>query len=771
MLDKRAVLQKVDITEFYKSHIPSLKINGKIEVMGLCPFHDDTYPSWSVNLQSGLYHCFACGSSGDLFNFYQKLKQVDFSTALNEIAVMQGLSDTPPKLTATFYYRDSQGNVIYRKQRREPGKNGRPKDFYFSHPENDKWISGRGCSPTLYNLPAILQSSDIIMVEGEAHCDLIATWGLDGTTLDAGANAKPDNYDLSSLQGKNITILPDNDEPGRLYASNIANALHGQAKQIKIVNLPGLKEKGDIIDWAKLEGCGKDKLLQIIQEAPTWRPEEWMSKEIQSTDAVDIWPDPVPFSTYSALPSFPINTLPPIGQSIVEEVSEVNQVDAGLTASIFLCALSSSTQKKFEVDLLTHKEPLNLYICSIYESGNRKSSVMSTMTTPIYAYQLEIQKETAPRIAETQNAHRFKEARLQKLQKKAAQEDNLIERQRYEDEAAGIIKEMQENPVPSNPLCVVDDITMEALGLYMSGNGEKLSVFSPEGGLFSLMAGLYNDKGTNIDLPLKAYSGDAWSSHRVGRESRTMQNPALTMCLAVQPDVIEEIGKNTQFRGRGLLARFLYSCCKSTVGYRVRQKKAIPASLLENYNEFIIGLLRVPAGLNTLRLTQEAHEAWDEFYNDIEISMRTGGDLEYIKDWGSKLPGAVARIAGLLHFAEYGIRACYEPISVSSVSASCAIGSNYVEHAIAAFGLMKENPKIKTAKTILSYIRRHTPEIFKGRDVLRNTNIDDMNIASEGLKILIERGYIKSVAPEYSGIGRPEAMAYEVNPKIKNVNV
>jgi hypothetical protein len=36
-----------------------------------------------------------------------------------------------------------------------------------------------------------------------------------------------------------------------------------------------------------------------------------------------------------------------------------------------------------------------------------------------------------------------------------------------------------------------------------------------------------------------------------------------------------------------------------------------------------------------------------------------------------------------------------------------------------------------------------------------------------GLKILIERGYIREIAKEYTGIGRPEAITYEVNPKIK----
>lgn len=737
--------------QIYEQLIPGLRWSDKKEIPAKCPLHNDHQASLSINTDSGQWFCHACNVGGSVETLYRKVKGIEYLNNRSE----------KKRMIATHDYVDESGEPLFQEVRYEP------KDFKQRRPDgNGGWIWNlKGVRLVPFNLTEVMTASTVFVVEGPKDCLTIKSLGLVATTNPLGAGKWQPEYN-EHFKGKDVVILPDNDDPGRKHTQDVAQKLYGIAKSIKVVELPGLPEKGDISDWVKIKGNDKEKLLEFVEEAP-----EWTSAEVQGAVSDQEWPEPIPFNAYSLLPTFPTDAFPLIGQRIVEEVSEVNQVDTGLTASILLCILSTAAQKKFMVDLLTHKEPVNLYTCSIYESGNRKSSVMSTMTHPIYEYQSEIQQQARPRIEEAKNANRFKEARLQKLQKMAAQNDNHIERQRFEDEAVGIIKEMQENPVPHNPLLVVDDITPEALGLYMAENGEKLSVFSPEGGLFSIMAGLYNDKSSNIDLPLKAYSGDAWSSHRIGRESKTMQSPALTLGLAVQPEVIEEIGKNPQFRGKGLLARFQYSYCKSTVGYRERQKKAVPESLLEEYYKYITNLLQVPDELNTLRLTPEAHAAWDEFYNDVETSMRPGGDLEYLKDWGSKLPGAVARIAGLLHFAEYGSKACEKPISVSFVSGSCAIGSYYLEHAIATFGLMKENPKIKTAKTILSYIQRHKPETFKGRDILRNTSIEDMNIASEGLKILIERGYLRSVIHEYSGMGRPEAMTYEVNPKIKNVNV
>src|SRR3990172_11480669 len=101
----------MDIPGFYKSHIPTLKINGKSETVGLCPFHDDHHPSLSVNLSSGLYNCFSCGAKGDVFSFYENLREVDFKTALHDIAEQVRLTNTTtakPKVVATFEYKDAR---------------------------------------------------------------------------------------------------------------------------------------------------------------------------------------------------------------------------------------------------------------------------------------------------------------------------------------------------------------------------------------------------------------------------------------------------------------------------------------------------------------------------------------------------------------------------------------------------------------------------------------------------------------------------------------
>ena len=67
------------------------KNNGKYK--GLCPFHNEKTPSFSVNEQKGLWHCFGCGEGGDSISFVRKIKGCDFATAKKIVESMGGVTD------------------------------------------------------------------------------------------------------------------------------------------------------------------------------------------------------------------------------------------------------------------------------------------------------------------------------------------------------------------------------------------------------------------------------------------------------------------------------------------------------------------------------------------------------------------------------------------------------------------------------------------------------------------------------------------------------
>ncbi|WP_309130058.1 DNA primase [Brevibacterium sp.] len=69
----------------------TLKTAGIGSLKGLCPFHDEKTPSFHVRPQVGMYHCFGCGESGDVFSFLQKVEQLSFVEAVEALASKAGM--------------------------------------------------------------------------------------------------------------------------------------------------------------------------------------------------------------------------------------------------------------------------------------------------------------------------------------------------------------------------------------------------------------------------------------------------------------------------------------------------------------------------------------------------------------------------------------------------------------------------------------------------------------------------------------------------------
>lgn len=82
-----------DMVEIVSAHT-DLKRAGGGRYTGLCPFHDERTPSFSVNAAEKLFHCFGCGVGGDLFEFVMSTESVDFPTAVESLAERYGVEVT-----------------------------------------------------------------------------------------------------------------------------------------------------------------------------------------------------------------------------------------------------------------------------------------------------------------------------------------------------------------------------------------------------------------------------------------------------------------------------------------------------------------------------------------------------------------------------------------------------------------------------------------------------------------------------------------------------
>lgn len=233
----------------------------------LCPAHDDRKPSLKVDeAEDGkvLLKCFAGCDTKDILAAIG-LTMRDLYPEPEQKRGQEG----PGKIIATYGYKDADGRLLFQVcrtadkrffQRRPDGKGG--------------WINGLGgILPVLYRLPEVLQAlkqgETIFIPEGEKDVDNLARLGLAATCNPMGAGKWRDHYS-NWLKGAKVVILPDNDEPGRKHAQQVAQSLYGKAASVKVLELPGLPAKGDVSDWLAAGGT-KEELLKLAEETPDWR--------------------------------------------------------------------------------------------------------------------------------------------------------------------------------------------------------------------------------------------------------------------------------------------------------------------------------------------------------------------------------------------------------------------------------------------------------------------------------------------------------------------
>lgn len=249
--------------QFIGKHFDDFQKNGQGYV-ALCPVHDDTNPSLSINVGKDgriLLNCFA-GCPTEAVLEIVGLRMSDLKPGAKPRGV----------IAAEFDYCDEHGKLLYQSLRYEY-PDGRNKEFKCRRPDGSGGWIWKGVFDGVDRVPYRLQdlvSADpgetVFIVEGEKHADRLAEMGFVATCNFGGAGKWRPAYN-DYFAGMDVVILPDNDDVGREHGDGVAWNLNGIAKSIEILDLPGLLEKGDIIDWIDAGGT-KKKLLTLVKQSP-----------------------------------------------------------------------------------------------------------------------------------------------------------------------------------------------------------------------------------------------------------------------------------------------------------------------------------------------------------------------------------------------------------------------------------------------------------------------------------------------------------------------
>lgn len=469
------------------------------------------------------------------------------------------------------------------------------------------------------------------------------------------------------------------------------------------------------------------------------------------------WEKPVPLGEDSPEEIDP-QWFPPVIRNFAESIKDSLQISPDMVYMAMLGCLALCNAKKYEVECRKDwAEPLNLFIVLVNDPGTRKSALLKIVTGPIIDHEQAVNAMEKSKIAQNRSEMHILEEEIKVL------EQSVIRGKGDRSQLNAKIQERSDFKEIRETQYIADNATVESITSLLCEQNGRLGVFSAEGGLFDIMAGLYS-KMESFDTILSAHSGEDIRVNRKGRPPEHIKAAALTILLGIQPSVLEDALSKKKFNGKGLIARFLFVMCKRDINDYDFYTPAISSDARWEYIKLITTLLDNPLAEEptTIYFSKEAEVEFAEFYKEIKTRKKT--DLERILFFSEKLNGATARIAANLHIAEHPENPQDYKISGEIMLNAIAIARYLISHCKNAIDSANADPLKSDCKYAIKKLRENgkTTTISK-REILRICRkFQKAKELDPVLDELENLGYIE-LTEEEKGTGRPSIM-YNINP-------
>lgn len=256
-LDKR-----IDWLSFYSQHLKVKKEGAGHKA--LCPFHQDSNESLSINLENGLWHCHGCGKSGNGQTFLQEVENLSPAEALDKLKKLAGVKDQPKaKFTVAEYgrvkklpekflvdlglknsksgiiipYYDEAGAVVANRHRHSAASTG----------PRFTWSRGSRAVPYgLWKLPEAREKGYVVIVEGESDTQTLWYRGFPALGIPGSSTFRADMAQF--LAGLKLYIHQEPDAGGETFVKKVCEGLV-QARwegQVFTVSTPENKDPSEL---------------------------------------------------------------------------------------------------------------------------------------------------------------------------------------------------------------------------------------------------------------------------------------------------------------------------------------------------------------------------------------------------------------------------------------------------------------------------------------------------------------------------------------------
>lgn len=439
---------------------------------------------------------------------------------------------------------------------------------------------------------------------------------------------------------------------------------------------------------------------------------------------------PLPlFRPLPSAPDFPVTALGPILAPAARAIAGQAQCAMACAANSILAVASLAAQGRANalLPIGPHGKPtpLSLYLLTVLESGERKSTADSLALKPVRDFERELTEAyQGERQAYTVKATAYDVA-AKRLQSK------------FKDNRAALESALNDlGPAPSPPLLTViapgGDQTFEGLFRIYERGRPSLAMLCDDGATFlgghSLKA--ENKASTTANL-CRAWDGQRLERIRSLDGVSVLYDRRLAVHIMVQPGVAGEFLSDARFADQGLLARFLLAAPPSLDGTKARMRdenaeaeRALAmqaAHDLAPYNQAIGTLLRAgirwkneadrAAGVNmdALDLTPEARALYVQFSNAVGRKLGPNGELATIKPFASKLAENAVRLAGVLTLMSDDRATA---IDGQTLAQAIELAEYYAAEALRLIDAANVAPDLKRADAVLQWMRSRNRRVF-----------------------------------------------------------
>ncbi|MCA9295079.1 MAG: DUF3987 domain-containing protein, partial [Phycisphaerales bacterium] len=640
-------------------------------------------------------------------------------------------------ISKRWTYTDRDGNDLFhvvRIEQKAGGKTFRP----IHHNVDGFSIADPPGTLPLYGAPELVDAEMVFIVEGEKCADAARSIGLIATTSAHGAKGAA-RTDWTPLAGRDVVVLPDNDDGGMDYAETVEDillALNPPAT-VRILDLPDLEAKGDIADFIALrETDGKDACA--------------IRREIE--DLADLCTPASPTMTLPAVLShspYPLELLPEPVARFCDAVARMIGCEAAyvaLPATTLLAGCIGNTHKLqikrgFEV-------PSVLWGTIVAPAGTAKSPSAAPVIKPLQFIQRDWMKSYADEYDTYERETTIHRAAVRKF-----------ERSTDEDPPAA-------PTVPNCKRVLVHDATIEALLHTLYQNPRGLLMWTDELASWICNFDRYapGGKGGSDRTHWQTIydAGEVIVDRKSNSRGAAINVPmaAVSVYGGVQPGIIVSLMSKTE-RESGLFARLLPVRPPSRA---MRWTDRVLSAADENkWQDIVRRIVDLPLVLDAtgypcpriLTLNTEARRLYADFYNEQADAWDQTED-PHLASAISKLRSTAARFALVLHITRIATGEIAEStiVSADTMRRGIELARWHTVEAGRVYSMFDIDDSIREQQRIVERIERLGGRVSV-RDWQRKRSLPSADDARAELRALAVAGFGTFQYVSQAGRGRP----------------